>query len=608
MRTTLFILFICLFSLSIKAQFLPNHLIVLRTGDGLPSVSGTAVPVSLLQFNLLDTNQTASYFLNMPIIPSTQNGMNRALTLGATSVAEGDLSLSQNGQYLILAGYNAAPNTPSVINTNVEGVVAKVNADGIIHTKTSYNRSNVYITGSVRSACSVDGNSFWTTGSSSSSITTLRYIQTDSTNATGIPITAAGSIGTTRSAIIAGNQLYCSANSLGIKIAEVGAGLPMTSGQTVSNLPGLPQGNIEPYGYQFLDMSDVEPGLDVLYIACIGGPTFSDSSGLFKFSKVGGTWVGNGYITGNARAVACLKTCNSFTDIYITRSDSKTTKANALVVFRDASGYNGNLPGNTSLQDTKILAKAEANYSFNGVCFSPGTNLTPLDFYVSANAIACNGGSTLGTVVAFGGIEPYTKTPDNNYTAGSYPFQVTDASGCSVSRNYLFVQPTALKIQKCYLSSRKILGMKASGGTAPYVYTIDAGASYQQPNAQNNTARAYSNKNGGIYTIGVKDANNCVYFETVNTNSLPSCPTAMTQNVLSIELKQIPGQKYIHVNALYDEQVSVQCAIYNLNGQLILSKNLRTNQWTQIDFPFKPGSYSILIKYQDQVATKTFVE
>ena len=31
MRTTLFILFICLFSLSIKAQFLPNHLIVLRT-------------------------------------------------------------------------------------------------------------------------------------------------------------------------------------------------------------------------------------------------------------------------------------------------------------------------------------------------------------------------------------------------------------------------------------------------------------------------------------------------------------------------------------------------------------------------------------------------
>mgnify|MGYP002136525678 CR=1 FL=1 len=319
-------------------------------------------------------------------------------------------------------------------------------------------------------------------------------------------------------------------------------------------------------------------------------------------------WVGNGYITGNARAVACLKTCNSFTDIYITRSDSKTTKANALVVFRDASGYNGNLPGNTSLQDTKILAKAEANYSFNGVCFSPGTNLTPLDFYVSANAIACNGGSTLGTVVAFGGIEPYTKTPDNNYTAGSYPFQVTDASGCSVSRNYLFVQPTALKIQKCYLSSRKILGMKASGGTAPYVYTIDAGASYQQPNAQNNTARAYSNKNGGIYTIGVKDANNCVYFETVNTNSLPSCPTAMTQNVLSIELKQIPGQKYIHVNALYDEQVSVQCAIYNLNGQLILSKNLRTNQWTQIDFPFKPGSYSILIKYQDQVATKTFVE
>lgn len=591
-----------------KAQFLPDHLVVLRTGDGLPSVSGTSVPVSLLQFNLLDTNQTASYFINMPTVPSTQNGMNRALTLGATSVAEGDLSLSQNGQYLILAGYNAAPNTLAVTNTNAEGVVAKVNAAGIIHTKTSYNRSNVYITGSIRSVCSVDGNSFWTTGSSSSSITTLRYIQTDSTNATGIPISANGSIGTTRTAIIAGNQLYCSANSQGIKIATVGVGLPTTTDQSVLNLPGLPQGSIEPYGYQFLDLSDAEQGLDVLYMACIGSPTFSDSSGLFKFSKVGGIWVSNGYVTGNARAVACLKTCNSFTDIYITRSDSKTTKPNALVVFRDVSGYNGNLPNNTSLQNTKILAKAGANYSFNGVCFSPGTNLVPLDFYVTANTIACNGGSALASTIAFGGIEPYTKTSDSNYSAGVYPFYVTDASGCSVDRNYFIVQPSALRLQKCYLSSRKILGMKASGGTAPYKYSIDGGASYQLPNAQNNTARAYSNKNAGSYNIGVKDANDCVYFETVNTNTLPSCPTAMVQNILGMELKKPIGQKNILIKAIYDVQASVLCEIYNINGQPILSKSLNTNQWTQVDFPFSSGIYSIVLKYQDQTVSKTFVE
>ncbi len=597
----------CILLSNLHAQFLPNHLVVLRTGDGLPSVSGTAVPVSLLQFNLLDTNQTPSYILNMPIVPSTQNGVNRALTLGATSVAEGDLSLSQNGEYLVLAGFNAAPNTAAVANTNVEGVVAKVNALGIIHTKTSYNRSNAYIAGSLRSACTVDGNAFWTAGSSSSSITTLRYIQSDSTNATGVPITATGSIGTTRTAIIAGNQLYCSANSQGIKLATIGVGLPISAGQSVTNLPGLPSGTIEPYGYQFLDLSNVEPGLDVLYMACIGGPTLSDSSGLFKFSKVGGIWVSNGYITGNARALACLKTCNNFTDIYITRSDGKTTKPNALVVLRDVSGYNGNLPSNTSLQQSKILAEAGSNYFFNGVCFSPGTNLIPLDFYVAANHISCNGGSTLVSVVALGGIAPYTKNQDSNYTAGAYPFQVTDASGCSIDRNYLFVQPRALRLQKCYLTSRKILGVKASGGTAPYLYTIDGGASYQSPNTQNNTARAYSNKNAGTYNIGVKDANDCLYFETVNTNALPTCPTQMVQDILSIELITIPGQKSIQVKALLDVQVQVQCEIYNLNGQLIISRNLTTNQWSQIDFPYNSGIYSIVLKYKDHTATKTFL-
>lgn len=606
MRPILSTFICCLIFSAASAQFLPNQLVVLRTGDGLPSVSGTAVPVSLLQFNLTDSNQLPSYTLNMPVVPATQTGVNRALTLGSSSVAEGDISLSANGQYLVFTGYNASPNTISVTNTSVEGVVAKVDAMGNIHTKTSYNRSVVYTGGSLRSACSMDGTAFWTTGSGSG--TSLRYIVSDSVNATGVAIPSPGLLGTTRTTQIADNQLYCSANSLGIKLAAVGNGLPTTTGQSVANLPGIPQGNIEPYGYQFFDLSSGEAGLDVLYLTCIGGPTGSDSAGLFKFSKVNGAWVGNGYITGNARAVAGTKTCNNAIDLYITRSDSKTTKPNALVVYRDLSGYNANLPTGFTLQDTRVVAASGANYSFNGVCFTPGTNLQPLEVTVTATPILCNGDNTMFEVTATGGVQPYFGTGSGSAVAGFVTGTVTDATGCTVSNTINVQEPTALRLQKCYSPGAKILGVKASGGTPPYVYTSNGGTNYQQPNALNNTARAYTNRNPGTYTIGVKDANNCIKLEQINTTVLPNCPTLMIQNQLSIETKIQPGRSGIYVKPVLAENVKITCEIYNLNGQKIITEEIMTNQWTYIDKALLPGMYSIVLKYRDQHTSVTFFQ
>lgn len=607
MRTIFSVIISCLIFNSASGQFLPNHLVVLRTGDGLPSVSGVAVPVSLLQFNLTDTNQTLpSYALWMPTSPATGNGVNRALTLSSSSVAEGDISLSVNGQYLVFAGYNAAPGTVAVSSGVDEGVVAKVDANGTTHTKTSYNRTSAYISGSLRSACSIDGSSFWTTGSGSG--TTLRYIHSDSVNATGIAINSTGSVGTTRTAQIADNQLYCSANSLGIKLGTVGSGLPVTTGQAVVNLPGIPQGAIEPYGYQFLDMDITEPGLDVLYMACIGGAANSDSSGIFKFSKVNGIWVGNGYITGNARAVACINTCNSFIDIYITRSDSKTTKPNAVVSYRDLTGYNGMLQAGQTLQNLKVVAKATLSYSFNGLCFTPGTSLQPLDVAITASPILCHGGNSMFEVTASGGVEPYYGTGPGVAIAGPVTGTVTDATGCTVTRTITVAEPTVLKLQKCYSPGSQILGLKATGGTPPYQYTANGGSSYQAPNALNNTARAYTNRNPGSYNIGVKDANGCVKLELANTATLPNCPTLITANQLKIETKFQPGNPGIYVKALTEQSTKVACEIYNLSGQKIFSQLINTNQWIHIDRALSSGMYSVVLRYKDQHTSATFFQ
>ncbi|MBU2996843.1 T9SS type B sorting domain-containing protein [Cellulophaga baltica] len=90
--------------------------------------------------------------------------------------------------------------------------------------------------------------------------------------------------------------------------------------------------------------------------------------------------------------------------------------------------------------------------------------------------------------------------------AGEYVFVLIDASNCSTLSNSVtlidlgevVVSATNTDIV-CADSSTSTLTITASGGTAPYNYSIDGGTTYQSTNT-------FSNLGGGTYTISVEDS------------------------------------------------------------------------------------------------------
>ncbi len=156
----------------------------------------------------------------------------------------------------------------------------------------------------------------------------------------------------------------------------------------------------------------------------------------------------------------------------------------------------------------------------NGCLSTPQTvTLTsPSITFTYTTTYSCASSTGSITVTASGGASPYQYSSDNgmsyqpsnifsNLTAGSYTVVVQDANGClstpqtvtltALSFTYSFTNPT------CANSADGSIIITASGGTAPYQYSLDNGTTFQSSNVFNNLP-------GGPYTLLVKDANNCL--------------------------------------------------------------------------------------------------
>jgi hypothetical protein len=130
----------------------------------------------------------------------------------------------------------------------------------------------------------------------------------------------------------------------------------------------------------------------------------------------------------------------------------------------------------------------------------------------SVGSILCNGGTTTVTISATGGVPPYTGTGSFTASAGTRAYTVTDSRGTSTTVSVSVSQPTAITFSTSSGSittqggSTSII-VNATGGTVPYVYSIDGG-SYQ-------TSNQFTGVGEGAHTISVKDANGCI--KTGNT-------------------------------------------------------------------------------------------
>jgi hypothetical protein len=334
---------------AIAGPITAGNLVVVQVGDGSAALSSAATAGFLKEFTVAGTPVQS-----IPLPTTAVVGGNQQLVYSGTATSEGFLTLSANGKYLTTAGYATATGTASITGSTTIGRVAgRVDVStGTVDSSTVLAATVDGSIGNPRSVVSNDGSQFWV-GSSAGGV---RYTTFGSTGgSTQIESTPAN----TRVVNINNGQLYMSSASSPIfGVATVGSGLPTTTGQTVTLLPGFPTATgPSNYDYVFADSN-------TLYVA-----DDSATGGLQKWVLSGGTWalkytLNAGLAAGTGIRGLAGENIAGVETLYATTSSG--TNANNLVTIADVVA-NSILPASTFV----TLATAPTNAVFRGVELVP---------------------------------------------------------------------------------------------------------------------------------------------------------------------------------------------------------------------------------------------
>lgn len=157
------------------------------------------------------------------------------------------------------------------------------------------------------------------------------------------------------------------------------------------------------------------------------------------------------------------------------------------------------------------MCDGEIDYSFNGT----GSD-TPFSIVLEGggNVIETSVSPSPNVVGNFSGLCP-----------GTYLLTVGNSTGCEQMAAAFIQEPTSISVEAITETastgnSDGTITVIASGGTAPYEYSIDNQTSWQ-------STASFTNLAGGGYTAWVKDANGCFGFYSVELEDTSSCAFIM---------------------------------------------------------------------------------
>ena len=194
---------------SFAAPITPGNLVLARAtggpnGDGSQALAGGGLAATIY----LDEYTTSGVLVQSIKAPNVQNttiGSQRGLTLSGAANTEGLLSLSGNGQYLVIGGYNQTANVAGTNgnasyneaspSTVVERVAGRMDLSGNWETSTAF--VDAMSSQSIRSAYSPDGTNFYVTGNGGNGITVAGSAKT--TNGIHLGVLGVNTGGTTLS-------------------------------------------------------------------------------------------------------------------------------------------------------------------------------------------------------------------------------------------------------------------------------------------------------------------------------------------------------------------------------------------------------------------------
>ncbi|HEV2721210.1 MAG TPA: fibronectin type III domain-containing protein, partial [Thermoanaerobaculia bacterium] len=391
--------FVLISSIATAGPFTAGNLVLYRVGDGSAALGsgGTAV--------FLDEYTPAGVLVQSIAMPAAASPR---LVASGTATTEGFFSRSEDTRYLVVPGYDAALAATVTSSTTVPRVIGRVDGNGNLDASTSY--VDTASAGNIRSATSVDGSRFWTSGSTQGprtivfGATTATVISTSNTN--------------TRQINVFNDQLYISSGaSTTIRMATIGSGLPITAGQTMTQLPGLPVTST--FNSFFLVRLDGGTVPDTLYIADEG------NNQVQKWSLNSGTWVLKGSVSVPTPRGLTASVSGTTATVYVTSGGTGTP----VLTFTDSSGFNGTLSATAST----LIAGAGTNKVFRAVAMAPtgGSPVTPPNAPTGLAATAGNAQVALSWTASSGATSynvkratvsggPYTTiataVPTNSYT------------------------------------------------------------------------------------------------------------------------------------------------------------------------------------------------
>ena len=160
----------------------------------------------------------------------------------------------------------------------------------------------------------------------------------------------------------------------------------------------------------------------------------------------------------------------------------------------------------------------------------------------------CFGQTVTATVTATGGTSPYSYSLNgaagqatgvfNSLGAGNYNVLITDVNGCTYTVAFTITQPDQLILAlasqtnaACFGSTTGGAIVQATGGTTPYVYTVDSGG----PNTPTVNGNILTGMIAGTYTVRVTDAHSCTTTLPVIITQSSGALTAVAGQITNVK-------------------------------------------------------------------------
>ena len=362
---------------------------VYRIGDGNHALAGEATEVFIDTYSWDGNPVNSPSLVSSTAMPAAGAS---AFTVTGTGFTDGGLSRSDDGQYLLAAGYRKDDGTTGILATESAGatprVIGRVSVGGAVDTSTGL--SDAYSGNTFRGVASSDGTSFYTSGAGVSGSGGVRYVASlgDTTSVN----LGESSFDNVRQIYVVDGNIYLASGSgtPGHSIYQIGTGLPTTGPQTYTPFLEPETSLSEQFNAAYLaDLNPSVDGFDTMYVM----NSINGGSGLEKWSLDNGAWVKNGTQLSFPSGPIQVQAGSAFGITGISQGDEVTlymtttsggNGPSALYALTDTSGHNATMNGTV-----EWLLDAPSSGGFGDASVFKNIALAPS----LAPAIAITGGS-----------------------------------------------------------------------------------------------------------------------------------------------------------------------------------------------------------------------